>query len=783
MVVSIDEGNLCGPTLQDFQRLTDAQTERFTKLCASGTADAVGMFTQLSVVARNLSKQVAKLNQEKAELMRKLRLSMDLEGGDVDPQFAAPDHSRSEPMAKAPISGQDTATAMQPFDSEDEEVEIIRELPGVPVLDQVEVDAPGSDKPFHGLVPLPPPSPGHNSGAARAAPSQAAPIVHTPSSSKSVAKAEPGGQVRTSLSSEQNGPRLTAFSFELYPVWFKNDDIGKKRNPKGSRMSGLGKMVFSHSRADLRTLQSGIADEATDEEAVEGHMKRFEAILSLFIIRPSASVRMAWDLISLILVLFDMVMIPMQLLDPPDNAFFEAMSWGTRGFWSADILVSFMSGYTKDDGNIEMRPLKIVRHYMRTWLIIDLLVVGADWMEVFWSSGGGLSLARVGKASRTLRILRMLRLVRFVRLMQIVNILQEHIRSEKVVLLADILKIVSVLLFLSHILACVWYGVGNSQPVSWVIENNMRQKSVSYRYLTALHWSLSQFTGGMDEVTPESLEERIYIVFVFLLCFVISSVFLSNLTSSMTRLHILTSGQSQLLSQLRRFLGQNSISSRLMLRIQRNAQLAVMSETILEKDVQLLHLVSDGLRQDLHFEMFATSLDQHPFFFRYREECPQAVRRVCHLCVSELHSTAGEVIFNMGESVEHPKMYIVTEGFLEYHKNDETQHLVSERSWLVEMCLWVPWMHTGNLKAGTSCVLLQIDATDFQSTVSRFRHPLFDPRDYAYAFLHVLNVMESVDDLTQVPLTDAVKESLDWGFRKRQFGSQDGHRHSIGQFF
>merc|ERR1719469_357148 len=56
----------------------------------------------------------------------------------------------------------------------------------------------------------------------------------------------------------------------------------------------------------------------------------------------------------------------------------------------------------------------------------------------------------------------------------------------------------------------------------------------------------------------------------------------------MTRLHILASGQSQQLVMLRRFLTQNNISTRLAMRIQRNAQLGMTSKQISESAVDLM---------------------------------------------------------------------------------------------------------------------------------------------------------------------------------------------------
>merc|ERR1719203_1854934 len=131
----------------------------------------------------------------------------------------------------------------------------------------------------------------------------------------------------------------------------------------------------------------------------------------------------------------------------------------------------------------------------------------------------------------------------------------ERLQDEKLAIMMHVWKILISIIGWSHVTACIWYGVGvatSESNESWLTVNDMFERSLEYRYFTSLHWSLSQFSGGMDEVTPENAAERLFVIVVFVLAFLLAAAFTSVLTSSITRLHILTSGQSQLLSKLRR---------------------------------------------------------------------------------------------------------------------------------------------------------------------------------------------------------------------------------------
>merc|ERR1712190_267911 len=118
-----------------------------------------------------------------------------------------------------------------------------------------------------------------------------------------------------------------------------------------------------------------------------------------------------------------MAVIPLGFFDPPSSVFLEAASWILRLFWTFDMALTFNSGFMTSDGAIELRRKKIVSRYLRTWFILDVLVVSVDWIEFFVSAvvSEGLSMARFGKVGRILRILRLFRLLRLARMSEVLN--------------------------------------------------------------------------------------------------------------------------------------------------------------------------------------------------------------------------------------------------------------------------------------------------------------------------------------------------------------------------
>merc|ERR1719210_1774030 len=167
----------------------------------------------------------------------------------------------------------------------------------------------------------------------------------------------------------------------------------------------------------------------------------------------------------------------------------------------------------------------------------------------------------------------MIRLLRLARMGEVFNLLFEHIDSERLVGIIRILKLLTIMIGLGHLIACIWYGFGSmEEPETWLIASKYHVKPIGHQYVMSLRWAISQFAGGMDEVQPRSLPESIYAACVFLCAFCFGAIFISMLTSSMTQLSIEGSNQTMQLNALRRYLKQNGISQNLSLRLNRNAQ-------------------------------------------------------------------------------------------------------------------------------------------------------------------------------------------------------------------
>merc|ERR1719343_1676339 len=70
------------------------------------------------------------------------------------------------------------------------------------------------------------------------------------------------------------------------------------------------------------------------------------------VIHPHSAKRIAWDLSSLTMVVYDMIMIPMTGVFLDGGIFLDTMDWVTRLFWTCDIGFSCLTGVVLADGTV-----------------------------------------------------------------------------------------------------------------------------------------------------------------------------------------------------------------------------------------------------------------------------------------------------------------------------------------------------------------------------------------------------------------------------------------------
>lgn len=523
-----------------------------------------------------------------------------------------------------------------------------------------------------------------------------------------------GGKMRSSIRTSVRSERPAELDLPKVPdlcdVWEAGRTTSKARVNFASRK-----------RAPIR---SGMLQTATPmERFFQQGRGRF---ISYMVLQPHCSRRLVYEVFGLLLICYDLIWLPVEAFDPENTTFAEAMAWITSIYWLLDIPASFLVGYAiLEEGTVEMRITKIARRYLRTWFFFDLIIVGVDWGLQIWTlllltqqdSGAeaGVAFFRMAK---TIRLLRFLRLLRLLKARGRINDLVEQIQSEASLILIGILKMLVFIVTVNHLVACVWYAIGNydaSRQDRWIVEYKVEMKNLLYRYSTALHWSITQFTPASMEVFPQNEYERLFTVCIILSGMLIFSSFVSAITNAMNQLRNLNSWRHEQESLLRRYLRENLVTPSLTARIHNclNKAMKQSRRRVHEDEINILQLLPLSLKFELSNEIYAPALGKHPFFTFCYSCLPAESRKIYSHAVAQKSLVISQELITTGEAGKH--MYFLVSGTLIYTRDDdEHQAITTTQPWLVEPALWLKWQHVGTASSSSQSELVCLDALKVQ---------------------------------------------------------------------
>ncbi|ETO21443.1 potassium/sodium hyperpolarization-activated cyclic nucleotide-gated channel 3 [Reticulomyxa filosa] len=141
---------------------------------------------------------------------------------------------------------------------------------------------------------------------------------------------------------------------------------------------------------------------------------------SLFVIHPETLWRSYWDLFVLLLVCYNAVVVPVNLVfdSSPFNIF--ALELLFNAFFMVDIGLQFFTTFKYDKGpmigRVEMSHPVIIKQYLRTWFIIDLMASLPIDLVVTWSTSSNASVTSFNYLLRLLRGFKFMRILRMSRI-------------------------------------------------------------------------------------------------------------------------------------------------------------------------------------------------------------------------------------------------------------------------------------------------------------------------------------------------------------------------------
>lgn len=196
------------------------------------------------------------------------------------------------------------------------------------------------------------------------------------------------------------------------------------------------------------------------------------------------------------------------------------------------------------------------------------------------------------------------------------------------------------------------------------------------------------------------------------------------------------------------FLSRHRISSALSIRVRRHVDRS-QPQQVRESNADSLRRLSTELMVDLLEELRVPALSAHPFFVNLRMKHPHLVHELCHEALQLMLRSPDDIVFCAGEACS--RMYVVVSGHVQYSASVQPRDAAAGAApaqvrrtlhggqWLSEAALWTGWVHRGELRVVTDCLLFALDASGFARVISSHKSAHQFAAEYARKFVEGLN--------------------------------------------
>ncbi|CAE7292067.1 Kcnh7 [Symbiodinium sp. CCMP2592] len=484
------------------------------------------------------------------------------------------------------------------------------------------------------------------------------------------------------------------------------------------------------------SMQEALKREGRDAYQSQGHTTKAsvrinefvqdDSCLQRFVIPPQNKFQVLWSIVCSLLILWDAITIPLEMFNVPEfGAVLDTVGIFSFVFWMVDIPLHFFFG-VQLEGTTELRPQKLAQLYLRSWFLVDLVVVLIDWMlfllEAAVTSSDETSVLKSARYLRTLRLLRLFRLLRVVKLYRELSLLANRFLSTYAYMVMKVVAGLCVMLAINHLIACAWYGIGSwsDGDNTWIKRAEMHgagtQEGIAGfadNYAASMHWALTQFTPATNNIAPYNAAERFFAIWVILLAMGVFSSFIGSISATVSSLRTARADQYQKQSKLLQFFIERDLSVELFGKVQEALKrVGNLEVRVRESEVSLIQGIPERFKMELHEEMYMSAVMKLGCWPSWRNEGQRPFfRNLCHRAMSEHVSTPGQDFFLPGADCQ--RVYVLQSGSMGYSFREQIPIPLRSQDVLCLPCLWAEWYHRGRLTSNAICYIAGVDCEEF----------------------------------------------------------------------
>ena len=244
------------------------------------------------------------------------------------------------------------------------------------------------------------------------------------------------------------------------------------------------------------------------------------------ILMPENPFKIAWDLLGIGFIVYQAVMIPYEVgFNQPETQWRLILNNIIQGFFVLDILFAFNTAFYQK-GNIVAKRRVIGKHYIQTWLFLDLVtVLPYDYIVagISGNSDSGSNLTyqapQMARIFKMVNFIRFLRLIRLAKLKKLILVIEDYISSQSIATFVMVLKLIITAFFMAHWTACAWYLVSYldsaDHPETWLLVRGLYgEDKTSEAYVYSLYWAVTTtMTIGYGDIHAITNNEMVCAIF------------------------------------------------------------------------------------------------------------------------------------------------------------------------------------------------------------------------------------------------------------------------------
>ena len=340
--------------------------------------------------------------------------------------------------------------------------------------------------------------------------------------------------------------------------------------------------------------------------------------MSLFlnVMTPDKKIRMFWDFLIGFILIIQMLYIPVfvsflqEFDDPFDDSFsdfFFIIENVMIILFFFDIFFNFLTGFYHKGLYIDDKK-KIAKHYIKKQFFIDIIPL-SFLILVFWQ--------------RKSKYFSLFFMINIVKIKKIFGRLEEafhlHLRFSSFLRL---FKLAGLILFLSHISACLWHFIAifelsiDKNAMNWLNFYSQMSENWLNRYIFSFYYSIVTIvTVGYGDVLPQNSIERAFSSFLILVGCGIFGYCLSDLGSIFVEISNEERKYKTKIAEINDYMVRNSVNFGLQIKVRRYLEYLFNEEKEGDfKGLSIINSLSKSIKEELLGDVYGKCTKKIQFF-------------------------------------------------------------------------------------------------------------------------------------------------------------------------